>query len=172
MKNARCLISGQKKINISVVVFFWKYDVKTRCKNFNLLPLFEKNNGMVINKKNLLLERIKNCVENTPESVTAQHGWQMLYSRRKVCHIYSAASFWKIILRSIKTRQRNGHKLCSFMHFNCNARQSATKNVFLQGHRQLQTAKGIPYRAIIKKSTFCFQSGVEIHDVCLQKDIF
>lgn len=104
-----------------------------------------------------MLARIKNCVENAPKSVTAQHGWQMLYSRRKVCHIYSAALFGKIILRSIKTRQRNGHKLCLFMHCNCYARQSATKNVFLQGHRQLQTAKGIPYRAIIKKSTFCFQ---------------
>lgn len=96
----------------------------------------------------------------------------MLYSRRKVRQYLPGSIVWKNILRSIKTRQRNGHKLCLFMHCNCYARQSATKNVFLQGHRQLQTAKGIPYRAIIKKSTFCFQSGAEIHDVCLQKDIF
>lgn len=89
----------------------------------------------------------------------------------KSVSIYLDALFGKIILRSIKTRQRNGHKLCLFMHCNCYARQSAIKNVFLQGHRQLQTAKGIPYRAIIKKH-FAFKSGAEIHDVCLQKDIF
>lgn len=89
----------------------------------------------------------------------------------KSVSVYLDALFGKIILRSIKTRQRNGHKLCLFVHCNCYARQSATKNVFLQGHRQLQTAKGIPYRAIIKK-LFAFKSGAEIHDVCLQKDIF
>lgn len=123
MKNARCLISGQKKINISVVVFFWKYDVKTRCKTLISYLYSKRNNVMVINKKSLLLARIKNCVENPPKSVTVQHGWQMLYSRRKVRQYLPGSIVWKNILRSTKTRQRNGHKLCLFMHFNCYARQ-------------------------------------------------
>ena len=123
MKNARCLISGQKKINISAVVFFWKYDVKTRCKNFYLLPLFEKNNGMVINKKNLLLARIKNCVETHQSPSLLSMADKCSIQGGKSVSIYLDALFGKIILRSIKTRQRNRHKLCLFMHFNCYARQ-------------------------------------------------
>lgn len=112
-----------KKINISMVVFFWKYDVKTRCKNFNLLPLFEKNNGIVINKKNLLLARIKNCVENAPKSVTVQHGWQMLYSRHKVRQYLSGRIVWENNFTQHKNTSKNGHKLCLFVHCNCYARQ-------------------------------------------------
>ena len=122
MKNARCLISGQKKINISVVVFFWKYDVKTRCKNFNLLPLFEKNIGMVINKKPFARKNQELRWKRTKVRHCSAWLTNALFKAESVS-IYLDALFGKIILRSIKTRQRNGHKLCLFMHFNCYARQ-------------------------------------------------
>lgn len=120
-----------KKINISVVVFFWKYDVKTRCKNFNLLPLFEKNNGIVINKKTFCSQESRIALKT--------HQSPSLFSMADKCSIqgiksvgiYLDALFGKIILRSIKTRQKNGHKLCLFMHCNCYARQfTHTKDNF------------------------------------------
>ena len=122
MKNARCLISGQKKINISAVVFFWKYDVKTRCKNFNLLPLFEKNNVM-INKKTFCSQESRIALKTHLSPSLLSMADKCSIQGVKSVSIYLDALFGKIILRSIKTRQRNGHKLCLFMHFNCYARQ-------------------------------------------------
>ena len=135
--------------------------IKTRCKNFNLLPLFEKNNGMVINKKNFCSQESRIALKTHQSPSLFSMADKRSIQGGKSVSIYLDTLFGKIILRSIKTRQRNGHKLCLFMHCNCYARQSATKNVFLQGHRQLQTAKGIPYRAIIKKKYILLSKAVQ-----------
>lgn len=162
-------MSGQKKINISVAVFFWKYDVKTRCKNFISYLYSKRNNVMVIDKKSLLLARIKNCVENPLKSVFSMADKYSIQGGKSVS-IYSAASFWKITLSSIKSHQKNGRKRCSFMHFNCYARQfTHTKSNFCRGTDIYRQQNIFRHRAIIKKSTFCFQSGAEIHDVCSRK---
>ena len=122
MKSTRCLISGQKK-NISAVVFFWKYDVKTRCKTLISYLYTKRNNVMVINKKAFCSQESRIAL-NPPLSPS-------LFSMADKCSIqggksvsiYSAASFWKITLSSTKSHQKNGRKLCLFMHFNCYARQ-------------------------------------------------
>lgn len=106
---------------------------------------------MVINKKTFCLQESRIALKTHLSPSLLSMADKCSIQGGKSVSIYLDALFGKIILRSIKTRQRNGHKLCLFMHCNCYARQSATKNVFLQGHRQLQTAKGIPYRAIIKE---------------------
>ena len=106
MKNTRCLISGQKKTNISVVVFFWKYDVKTRCKNFNLLPLFEKNNGMVINKKTFCSQESRIALKTHLSPSLLSMADKRSIQGGKSVSIYLDALFGKIILRIIKTRQK------------------------------------------------------------------
>lgn len=110
-----------------------------------------KRNNVMINKKTFCSKESKIALKTHLSPSLLSMTDKCSIQGGKSVSIYLDALFGKIILRSIKTRQRNGHKLCLFMHCNCYARQSATKNVFLQGHRQLQTAKGIPYRAIIKK---------------------
>lgn len=122
MKNARCLISGQKK-NISAVVFFWKYDVKTRCKTLISYLYSKKNNGMVINKKAFCSQESRIALKTHLSPSLFSMADKCSIQGGKSVSIYSDALFGKIILRIIKTRQRNGHKLCLFMHFNCYARQ-------------------------------------------------
>lgn len=118
---------------------------------------------MVINKKSLLLARIKNCVENAPKSVTVQHGRQMRSIQGgKSVSIYLDALFGKIILRSTKSRQKTDVSFVRLCILIATQDKLPTQNVFLQGCRHLPTAKGIPIPCNNQKSLFCFQKRCRI----------
>ena len=78
---------------------------------------------MVINKKTFCSQESRIALKTHPSPSLLSMADKCSIQGGKSVSIYLDALFGKIILRSIKTRQRNGHKLCLFMHFNCYARQ-------------------------------------------------
>ena len=78
---------------------------------------------MVINKKTFCSQEPRIALKTHLSPSLLSMADKRSIQGGKFVSIYLEALLGKIILRSIKTRQRNGHKLCLFMHFNCYARQ-------------------------------------------------